>query len=210
MVWLSRGETIFVDLWIEKDTFSPSINDPPCQNEVETLVSVCTETEARRSGWVGEDVQINVMSLWQWVSALFLHVNHHKWLLPPVLMVPRLYTNETKRFCKRSGSLGERPRGYIRQIHSKWSTESPLSAAGRGIIMSFLLSTSLPFSLLFSFFFAGQETAYCVRSEYVNFKLAVEKGWISKHSDYFSFLEFIFRVPPSRVHSKITHTKPRW
>lgn len=189
MVLLSRGETMFVDLWIEKDTCSPSINDPPCQKEVDTVVSVCAETEARRSGWVGEDVQINVMSLWQRVSALFLHVNHHKWLLPPVLMVARLYTNETKRFCKRSISLGERPLGYIRQIHSKWSTESPLSTAGRGIIMSFLLSTSLPFSLLFSFifyFFAGQETAYCVRSEYVNFKLAVEKG------DEFQNIQIIF------------------
>ena len=185
---------MFVDLWIENDTSSLSINVPPCQEKVETLVSVCTETEARRSGWVGEDVQINVVSLWQRVSALFLHVNHHKWLLPPVLMVPRLYTNETKRFCKRSRSLGERPLGYIRQIHSKWSTESPLSAAGRGIIMSFLLSTSLPFSLLFFFlffFFAGQEMAYCVRSEYVNFKPAVKKGWISKHSDCF-FLSIIY------------------
>lgn len=34
------------------------------------------------------------------ISALFLSVNHHKWLLPLVLMTLGLYTNETKGFVK--------------------------------------------------------------------------------------------------------------
>lgn len=78
---------------------------------------------------------------------LFLSVNRPKWLLPPVLVTLGLYTNETKGFVKdpnRSGS------GDV-ATSSKHAANEPQRASQRGgerIIMSFLLPTSLPYSLL--------------------------------------------------------------
>lgn len=105
-------------------------------------------------------MQINVRSSWQRVSALFLSVNHHKWLLPLVLMILGLYTNETKGFVKDPNHSGSDDAA----TSGKYTVNEPqraLSAQQEGnynVIPTFNIIT------IFIALLAGQEQAYCIVS----------------------------------------------
>lgn len=107
----------------------------------------CVRVESLRKGDLGENT-CRLMARPRG-KALFLSVNHHKWLQSLVLMTLALCTNEAKGFVNGPKLFGEQWQDHMKQIHSKWTSKRHLIAAGRESV-SFPLSASLPYSWLFS------------------------------------------------------------